>query len=376
MRRSARRFVEIRSATSLQTYVLLGALAAGCSDSGSGTSSDAGTGGSANDDAASNVGTGGAGGSGAVRGTGGAGAGGSDSTSGGSGNAATGGSGGTPSNTGGAGGDGGLASGGTGGTEPDGGAAMPNDAGTLPGWTLVWNDEFDGAEGTGPDPGKWVRETGGHGWGNNELQFYTDRTDNAAMNGDGSLVITAREESYEGRDHTSARLKTQGLFEHTYGRFEARIRVPEGQGIWPAFWMLGNDIGDVSWPACGEIDILENIGREPTTVHGTLHGPGYSGGNGIGDSYQLPDEARFTDAFHVYAIEWETDVVRWYVDGNLYQTRTPDDLPGGAEWVYDHPFFLLLNVAVGGLWPGYPDETTEFPQRMVVDYVRVYDRAP
>jgi beta-glucanase (GH16 family) len=148
--------------------------------------------------------------------------------------------------------------------------------------------------------------------------------------------------------------------------------VPSGQGIWPAFWMLGNDIGAVSWPACGEIDIMENIGREPTTVHGTVHGPGYSGAAGIGAAYGLPDGAPFADDFHVFAIEWEPQAIRWYVDGALYHTLTPAALPAGARWAFDHPFFMLLNVAVGGNWPGNPDATTVFPQRMLVDYVRVY----
>lgn len=296
--------------------------------------------------------------------------GGSGATSGGSSGVGTGGTG--------MAGRGGTASGGASGGGSGGGANVPpSDAGTdLPGWTLVWSDEFDGPAGSRPDASRWVAETGGHGWGNNELEYYTDRPENASMDGNGSLVITARAEAYMGNDYTSARLKTQGTFEQTYGRFEARLDIPAGQGIWPAFWTLGNDIGSVNWPNCGEIDIMENIGREPTIVHGTLHGPGYSGGNGIGESYSLPNDEPFGAAYHVYAIEWEESVVRWYVDGTLYQTRTPADLPGGAEWVYDHPFFMLLNVAVGGQWPGNPDGTTTFPQQMLVDYVRVYARSP
>jgi beta-glucanase (GH16 family) len=152
------------------------------------------------------------------------------------------------------------------------------------------------------------------------------------------------------------------------------MKIPRGQGIWPAFWMLGNDIGSVGWPTCGEIDIMENIGREPTIVHGTLHGPGYSGGNPLGASYTLPNGAEFADDFHEFAIEWEANVVRWYVDGDLYRTRTPSDVPSGARWVYDHPFYMILNVAVGGNWPGSPDGSTQFPQTMTVDYVRVYTR--
>lgn len=240
----------------------------------------------------------------------------------------------------------------------------------------MWSDEFDGAAGSLPDATNWVMETGGNGWGNNELEYYTDRAENAALDGNGSLVITARAEAYMGRDYTSARLKTQGKFDHTYGRFEARIRIPFGQGIWPAFWMLGNDIGTAGWPTCGEIDIMENVGKEPTLVHGTIHGPGYSGGNGIGASYSLPNDAPFADASHVYAVEWEAAAIRWYVDDALYETRTPADLPSGTTWVFDHPFFMLLNVAVGGQWPGNPDSTTTFPQQMIVDYVRVYDATP
>ena len=177
------------------------------------------------------------------------------------------------------------------------------------------------------------------------------------------------------RNYTSARLKTLGKFSQTYGRFEARIKIPRGQGIWPAFWMLGDDIDKPGWPTCGEIDIMENIGKEPGIVHGTIHGPGYSGDKGIGSPYALATDQRFADDFHVYAVEWEPAAIRFYVDDHLYATRTPEELPKGTKWVYDHPFFLLLNVAVGGGWPGNPDSTTVFPQTMLVDYVRVYERA-
>jgi beta-glucanase (GH16 family) len=247
--------------------------------------------------------------------------------------------------------------------------------GALPGWKLAWSDEFDGPANALPNAQYWQFETGGHGFGNNQLEFNTARPENASLDGQGALVLTARKESYMGSSYTSARLKTQGKLERTHGRFEARMRLPQGQGIWPAFWMLGSDIGGVSWPACGEIDIMENIGKEPTIVHGTLHGPGYSGASGIGAPYSLPNGGRYADDYHVFAIEWEEQVVRWYVDGKLYQTRTPRDLPSGAKWVYEHPFFLLLNLAVGGQWPGNPDAATVFPQRLTVDYVRVYERA-
>jgi beta-glucanase (GH16 family) len=248
-------------------------------------------------------------------------------------------------------------------------------------WTLAWSDEFNGSAGSAVDGSKWVAEVGNgsNGWGNHQREYDTNSTKNASMDGAGNLVITAIKESlgkkyrcwYGECQYTSARLKTQGKFEQAYGRFEARIKLPYGQGMWPAFWMLGNNIQTAGWPACGEIDIMENIGREPSIVHGTIHGPGYSGANGIGSQYALTTGA-FSDAFHVFAVEWEPNQIRWYVDGNLYQTRTPADLPPGSAWVFDHPHFVLLNLAVGGYWPGDPDTTTVFPQKMYVDYVRVY----
>ncbi|MDT5295548.1 MAG: hypothetical protein QOJ76_2428 [Acidobacteriota bacterium] len=248
-------------------------------------------------------------------------------------------------------------------------------------WTLAWSDEFNGPAGSVVDGTKWVFEVGNgsNGWGNHELEYYTDSTKNAAMDGAGNLVITAGKETLAPKyrcwsgacSYTSARLKTQAKFEQAYGRFEARLKIPYGQGLWPAFWMLGNNINTAGWPACGELDIMENIGREPSLVHGTIHGPGYSGANGIGAPYALTTGA-FADSFHVFAVEWEPTAIRWYVDGRLYRTRTPADLPAGSAWVYDHPFFMLLNVAVGGYWPGDPDATTVFPQKMYVDYIRVY----
>jgi len=243
-------------------------------------------------------------------------------------------------------------------------------------WHLVWNDEFNGGNGSAPDKSKWVIETGGNGWGNNELEYYTNRVDNVQMR-DGNLVITARREGYSDSDgvfrgYTSARIKTLGKFAQRYGRFEARIQIPRGQGLWPAFWMMGDDISKSSWPACGEIDIMENIGKEPDTVHGTIHGPGYSDDKGISSPFKLPTGKPFADDYHLYAVEWEPNTIRFYVDDHLYATRTPADLPPGLKWVYDHPFFILLNVAIGGDWPGAPDVHTRFPQTMLVDYVRVY----
>ena len=244
-------------------------------------------------------------------------------------------------------------------------------------WSLVWSDEFNG-DGPSVDASKWVIETGGGGFGNNELEYYTARPQNVQVR-HGNLVIQALKEKYTGpdgvtRDYTSARLKTQTKFSEAYGRFEARIKIPRGQGLWPAFWLLGDDIDKVGWPDDGEIDIMENIGKEPSVVHGTIHGPGYSGAGGISASYSLPHGLRFADHFHVFAVEWEPDAIRFYTDGQLYATRTPKDLPAGKKWVFDHPFFIILNAAVGGSWPGSPDSTTMFPQTMLVDYVRVYRR--
>jgi beta-glucanase (GH16 family) len=258
-------------------------------------------------------------------------------------------------------------------------ATWPTDAGpsgdaSRPGWTLIFSDEFNAASGTGVDTTKWNLVNKGDGFGNNELEFYTNRTNNAYQDGNGFLVIKVIKESYMGREYTSARLESNGKFEHTYGRYEARLQLPRGQGIWPAFWMLGNDIGSAGWPNCGEIDIMENIGKEPSIVHGSLHGPGYSGGNPLGQAYTLPGGAKFADGFHTFAVEWEQSAIRFYVDDMLYGTKTPSDTPNGAKWVYDHPFYLLLNVAVGGTWPGSPDSTTTFPQTMLVDYVRVYTK--
>lgn len=244
--------------------------------------------------------------------------------------------------------------------------------------SLVWSDEFDGSAGSAPSTGKWRHDVGGGGWGNNELQYYTDGTANSALDGNGNLVITARKENpggsscwYGACQYTSARLLTSGTFTQKYGRFEARIKIPRGQGIWPAFWALGNDIGTVGWPNNGEIDVMENVGKEPGTVHGSLHGPGYSGGNPLTGTYALSSGAAFADDFHTFAVDWAPDSISWYVDGVRYSRHTPADA-GGNRWVFDHPFFLILNVAVGGNWPGSPDASSTFPQQMMVDYVRVY----
>ncbi|MGC4767434.1 family 16 glycosylhydrolase [Micromonospora sp. DT44] len=237
---------------------------------------------------------------------------------------------------------------------------------------ITWQDEFNAPAGTPVDANKWRFDIGGGGWGNNERQYYTNSTSNAVHDGQGNLVITARRENpanyqcHYGRcEYTSARLLTAATFNQTYGRFEARIKIPRGQGIWPAFWMLGNGGG---WPDSGEIDVMENIGREPNTVYGTIHGPGYSGSGGITGSRTIGGP--LADGFHDYRVDWEPGAITWYLDGVQYHRVDPARL-GGNRWVFDHPFFMILNVAVGGNWPGYPDGSTQFPQQMRVDYVRV-----
>ncbi len=233
---------------------------------------------------------------------------------------------------------------------------------------LVMQDEFnkDGS----PNSDLWGFDIGNgpNGWGNNELQYYTDRKENVTIQS-GHLIITAREESFKGSNYTSARLLTKGKFEQQYGRFEARIRLPWGQGIWPAFWMLGADIDSNPWPAAGEIDIMEFRGQEPTLILGSVHGPGYSGGEAISKSYSLTN-GRFDTGFHVFGIEWGPNFVNYYVDNVLYNQITPADVTG--EWVFEKPFYILINLAVGGSFVGSPNDETVFPQTMLVDYVRVY----
>ncbi|MEU6442982.1 family 16 glycosylhydrolase [Streptomyces sp. NPDC047046] len=242
----------------------------------------------------------------------------------------------------------------------------------------TFTDDFDGPAGAGVDGSKWLTETGDN-VDNHERQYYTSGTNNAALDGQGHLVITAKKENpgnyncWYGRcEYTSARLNTSGRFTSQYGHVEARMKLPRGQGVWPAFWMLGNDIGSVGWPNSGEIDIMENVGFEPNTVHGTIHGPGYSGSGGIGAGYSLPGGAAFADGFHTFAIDWSPNSIKWLVDGNVYQTRTPSDL-GGKQWAFNKPFFVILNLAIGGYWPGDPNSSTQFPQQLVVDYVHVSD---
>ena len=257
---------------------------------------------------------------------------------------------------------------------------------TTSAWKLVWSDEFNGAAGTAPDPAKWNFDLGGGGWGNAEIEVYTNSTSNAFQDGNGNLVIRAIKDA-QGK-YTSARLQTGAPGASTktadlswqYGRVEARIKLPFGKGVWPAFWALGEDISTTPWPGSGEIDIMENFGtyaNNATVNNGTAHGPGYSGGNGIGHSYTLPFGETVYDDYHVYAIEWSPDSIVWYVDGASYHTVTPASLPSGTNWVFNAPFFLLLNLAIGGptTFLGTPDSSVMFPQDMLVDYVRVYQAA-
>jgi beta-glucanase (GH16 family) len=251
-------------------------------------------------------------------------------------------------------------------------AAATVDA-VLAGWKLTWSDEFDGPQGAPPDKTKWTPQIGVSG-SNGELEYYTGRASNLALDGSGHLLITGLREAYMGSNYTSARIDTAGKFAQMYGRFESRMKLPVGQGLWPAFWMLGSNIGQVGWPTCGEIDIMENIGRAPTQNNGAIHGLGYTGAN-ITKEYILP--GGYSSDFHVFAAEVEQNVVRLYVDDNLYMTETSANLAGlggGLMWAFNQPFYMILNVAIGGGYPGNPNNTTPFPQSLTVDYVRVYSR--
>jgi beta-glucanase (GH16 family) len=243
-------------------------------------------------------------------------------------------------------------------------------AGSAQDWELIWSDEFDDST---IDAAKWEFQIGDGcpnlcGWGNNELQYY--RAENAVVE-NGLLRITASEQGFGGKQYTSARMRTRTQGDWTYGRFEARIRLPEGQGIWPAFWMLPTDEVYGGWPRSGEIDIMEMVGHEPATVHGTIHfGEPWPNNSFTGNSYTL-SQGKFSDNFHEFAIEWGVGVIHWYVDGTKFSTKTRNDLQG-KPWPFDQRFHFILNIAVGGNWPGNPDGTTVFPQTMEVDYIRVY----
>jgi beta-glucanase (GH16 family) len=249
----------------------------------------------------------------------------------------------------------------------------------LAGLTPAWSDEFDGPAGSPPDPATWTAETGGNGWGNQELEYYT-AGENAALDGAGHLVITVRRTDrrdrrhrYGGREYTSARLITSGRVAPRYGLVQARMKLPGGRGMWPAFWMLGQDIDEAGWPRCGEIDVMENFGTDPALVQGAVHGLGYSGA----DAVATPHRAGFSldESFHTYSVAWEPDRIRWFLDDHHYATVSPGDLRG-HRWVFDHEFFLLVNVAVGGVASVPPDRSVTFPQRLLVDYVRVYALRP
>lgn len=233
-------------------------------------------------------------------------------------------------------------------------------------YQLQWEDDFSGEAGSLPNAAYWSYDLGAGGWGNQELQTYTNNPANVSLDGDGNLVITANR---NGNEFTSARIHTEGKVEYPYGRFEARIKTPYGPGIWPAFWMLGSDFRAVGWPQCGEIDIMELRGQEPDKIAGSIHGPGYSAGDAISTIFSLEDN-RFDANFHVFAVDWGPGFIDFFVDDNLYQRITPQDVTG--EWVFDHTFFIILNIAVGGTYVGFPSPDTPFPQTMTIDYVRYY----
>ena len=237
-------------------------------------------------------------------------------------------------------------------------------------WVLRWHDEFDG---TGmPDTSKWGYEHGRIR--NNEKQFYTRRRAENARLEDGHLVITARKESYQGADYTSASLRTKEKANWTYGRIEVRAKLPHGRGLWPAIWMLGTNIDEVGWPACGEIDIMEYVGFEPNTIHANIHTEAFNHVDGTSKGASIQVDAPYEE-FHTYTIEWTPAEIRFFVDKRNYFTFTNEG-GGSEEWPFDQPFFLILNAAVGGSWGGQEGiDDSVFPQEYRIDYVRVYERA-
>jgi beta-glucanase (GH16 family) len=269
--------------------------------------------------------------------------------------------------------------------------ALSSPAQNSSGWQLVWSDEFNAAANTAPDPAKWNFDLGGGGWGNGELETYTNATANIFQDGQGHLVIRAIRDA--AGQFTSARIRT-GLADSSgkdhvnlswqYGRIEARIKLPFGPGVWPAFWLLGSDFSTISWPFCGEIDILENFGSkidDASTIHSTLHGPPQNSnfaGTGLSSTYKLPGGQKLTDDFHLFAVETAPDSIAFSVDGVVFKRFTPASLPPNAQWVFNKPFFILFNLAVGGpnTFLGSPAPGTPFPQDMAIDYVRVYRQAP
>ncbi|QAV71043.1 glycoside hydrolase family 16 protein [Salinibacterium sp. UTAS2018] len=262
--------------------------------------------------------------------------------------------------------------------EPNDLASPPPDP-QLPGRSLVWSDEFDGPAGSAPNPDNWTNEVGGEGWGNNELQFYTEGVANAALDGTGNLVITARaldplasDQScwYGPCSFTSARLISADKVTVEFGRVEARIQVPGAGGVWPAFWMLGEDLSEVDWPEAGEIDVMEFVGNSPTQIFGTIHGPGYSGEQSFGGVLGLGTPV--ADEWHEVAVEWSPGRIVWEVDGTVYHEAVPADVAPNS-WVFDQPFFLLVNLAVGGDFGGDLSDDITQPQEYRLDYIRAYE---
>ncbi len=246
------------------------------------------------------------------------------------------------------------------------------------GWVEVWRDDFEAPAQSAPDALRWNLEVNEFGF-NDELNYNTDDRKNSFQDGSGNLVLQALKEQYvdangvqSSQPFTSARLNTRGKLDQTYGKFEARIKLPVGgRGVWPAFWLLGSDIDAAGWPECGEVDILEWRGSERNTVISSLHGPRYSGGESYNDRYVLPTGS-YSDDFHVFTFEWTPDAVRWLIDGNEFYVKTAAAIRNRThDWVYDHSFFIIVNLAIGGIFDGDPADTTAFPQQMLVDYVSV-----
>jgi len=249
-------------------------------------------------------------------------------------------------------------------------------------WTEVFKEDFNGPASSAPSGATWNVNVNGRP-DNQEKEYYTDRPTNVSLDGNGNLVITAQSEHYayaagvtSGQPYTSGRLDTRGHQQPQYGRIEARIKLPSGKGLWPAFWMLGQNIDTVHWPNCGEIDILEMAGSTPNTISGSAHGPGYSGNNAFTKKFTL-GSGNFSDDYHVFAFEWTADAMRWLVDEQEFHVRTKAAVEaGGATWVFNQPMFIILNLAVGGFFDGDPDANTKFPAQMLVDYVKISTLTP
>ena len=238
---------------------------------------------------------------------------------------------------------------------------------SYPNYKLAWSDEFTG---TTINPDVWTFEKGNNnGWGNHELENYTERQENSFVS-NGNLIIEARQESYNGSNYTSARMVTKGKKTFTYGRIDIRAKLPKGKGIWPALWMLGNNIDQVNWPVCGEIDIMELLGQEPAKIYGTLHYGNSAGAHAQNGTNYILKSSTFDQQFHVFSLVWTKDVLKILVDDNEYLSVASGSI--SSNYPFNNPFFFIFNVAVGGDFPGNPDSSTTYPQRMVVDYVRVF----